>query len=100
VSRNKDADLLLLQAAKELNAIVKLTRVDRFEGKLKRTRGVDNELIGPGAHSAIDYGFVTMQTLAPSLFGPKVTARVLPYTLAGTQGIINALTDHPVGYDA
>ncbi len=58
---------------------------------------MDNKPIRPRAHGAIDYGFVTLQTLAPSLFGLKGTARVLCYAFAGTQGIINALTDHPLG---
>lgn len=53
--------------------------------------------IGPTAHGAIDYGFVTLQTLAPSLFGLQGAARVLCYTFAGTQGVLNALTDHPLG---
>ena len=53
--------------------------------------------IGPTAHGAIDYGFVTLQTLAPSLFNLKGTARTLCYAFAGTQGIINTFTDHPLG---
>ena len=53
--------------------------------------------IGPTAHGAIDYGLVTLQALAPSLFGLKGTARTLCYAFAGTQGIINVLTDHPLG---
>lgn len=53
--------------------------------------------IGPKAHGAIDYGFVTMQTLAPTLFDLKGPARVLCYAFAATQGILNALTDHPLG---
>jgi len=40
---------------------------------------------------------VTLQALAPSLFGLKGTARLLCYAFAGTQGVINALTDHPLG---
>ena len=53
--------------------------------------------IGPTAHGAIDYGFVTLQTLAPSLFGLKGPARRLCYTFAATQGLINTFTDHPLG---
>lgn len=53
--------------------------------------------IGPTAHGAIDYGFVTLQTLAPTLFNLKGTARTLCYAFAGTQGIINTFTDHPLG---
>ncbi len=58
---------------------------------------MDSKPIGPTAHGAIDYTFVTLQVLAPSLFGLKGTARVLCYAFSGTQGIINALTDHPLG---
>ncbi len=53
--------------------------------------------IGPTAHGAIDYGFVTLQTLAPRLFGLGGKARRLCYAFAGFQGLINALTDHPLG---
>lgn len=56
-----------------------------------------NKPIGPTAHGAIDYGFVTMQALAPSLFHLKGPARTLCYTFAGVQGVINVLTDHPLG---
>lgn len=56
-----------------------------------------NKPIGPKAHGAIDYGFVTLQALAPSLFGLKGPSRMLCYAFAGTQGVINALTDHPLG---
>jgi len=58
---------------------------------------MNSKLIGPTAHGTIDYGFVTLQALAPSLFGLKGTARLLCYAFAGTQGVINALTDHPLG---
>ena len=58
---------------------------------------MSNKPIGPTAHGVIDYGFVTLQTLAPSLFGLKGSARVLCCVFAGTQGVINVLTDHPVG---
>jgi hypothetical protein len=53
--------------------------------------------IGPKAHGAIDYGFVTLQSLAPSLFGLQGNARKLCYTFALAQGIINTFTDHPLG---
>lgn len=53
--------------------------------------------IGPTAHGAIDYGFVTLQTLAPRLFGLSGAARTLCYAFAATQGILNALTDTPLG---
>ncbi len=53
--------------------------------------------IGPTAHGAIDYGFVTLQALAPSLFHLKGPARNLCYAFAATQGIINTFTDHPLG---
>jgi hypothetical protein len=53
--------------------------------------------IGPKLHGAIDYGFVTLQTLAPTLFNLKGTARTLCYAFAGTQGLLNTFTDHPLG---
>lgn len=53
--------------------------------------------IGPTAHGAIDYGFVTVQTLAPRLFGLAGPARTLCYAFAATRGALNALTDHPLG---
>jgi hypothetical protein len=52
--------------------------------------------IGPKAHGAIDYGFVAMQALAPHLFGLKGPAKSLCYAFAGTQGLLNALTDQPL----
>lgn len=52
--------------------------------------------IGPKMHGAIDYGFVTLQSLAPSLFGLKGAARTLCYTFAGTQGFLNIFTNHPL----
>jgi hypothetical protein len=58
---------------------------------------MSNKPIGPSAHGAIDYGFVTLQALAPSLFGLKGSARILCYAFAGTQGLLNAFTDHPLG---
>lgn len=53
--------------------------------------------IGPTAHGAIDYGFVTLQALAPRLFQLQGSARTLCYAFAGAQGVLNALTDHPLG---
>lgn len=53
--------------------------------------------IGPKAHGAIDYGFATLNALAPSLFGLKGAARTLCYTFAGSQGLLNTFTDHPLG---
>ena len=58
---------------------------------------MNDKPIGPTAHDVIDYGFVTVRILAPSLFGLKGTSRALCYAFAGTQGVINVLTDHPVG---
>ncbi len=55
------------------------------------------KLIGPTTHGAIDYGFVTLQALAPSLFGLKGAASTLCYTFAAAQGVINTFTDHPLG---
>jgi hypothetical protein len=52
--------------------------------------------IGPAAHGAIDYGFVTLQTLAPTLFRLKGSARALCYAFAATQGLINTFSDHPL----
>jgi hypothetical protein len=52
--------------------------------------------IGPTAHGAIDYGFVTLQTLAPGLFRLKGPARTLCYAFAATQGVINVFSDHPL----
>ena len=53
--------------------------------------------IGPKAHGAIDYGFAAMNSLAPSLFGLQGAARTLCYAFAASQGVLNALTDHPLG---
>jgi hypothetical protein len=53
--------------------------------------------IGPTAHVLIDYGIVTLQSLAPSVFGLKGTAKTLCYTFAFSQGVINTFTDHPLG---
>ena len=51
--------------------------------------------IGPRAHGIIDYGFVTLQALAPTLFNLHGPAKTLCYAFAGTQGVLNALTNQP-----
>ena len=56
-----------------------------------------NKPIGPTAHGAIDYGFVTLQSLAPTLFSLKGPAKTLCYGFALSQGILNTFTDHPLG---
>lgn len=53
--------------------------------------------IGPTAHGAIDYAFTTFNTLAPSLFGLRGPAREICYGFAASQGLLNALTNHPLG---
>jgi hypothetical protein len=53
--------------------------------------------IGPTAHGAIDYAFATLNSLAPSLFGLTGPARAICYGFAASQGLLNALTDHPLG---
>ncbi len=53
--------------------------------------------IGPTAHGVIDYAFVTTQALAPTLFGFHGAARTLCYGFSGFQGVVNAVTDTPVG---
>lgn len=55
--------------------------------------------IGPRAHGVIDYGFVAVQALAPTVFGLDGAARALCYGFAATQGVLNALTDHPVALE-
>lgn len=52
--------------------------------------------ISPRAHGAIDYGFLAANLLAPSILGLKGSARTLSYLFGGTQGALNALTDHPL----
>jgi hypothetical protein len=53
--------------------------------------------IGPTAHGAIDYAFAAMNTLAPTLFGLTGPAKAICYGFAASQGVLNALTDHPLG---
>jgi hypothetical protein len=64
---------------------------------MERDNQMNRKPIGPTAHGAIDYGFVTIQALAPSLFGLAGPARMLCYVFAASQGILNALTNHPLG---
>jgi hypothetical protein len=53
--------------------------------------------IGPAAHGAVDYLFAALNTLAPRLFGLTGPARAICYGFAASQGVLNALTDHPLG---
>ena len=57
---------------------------------------MSNKPIGPKLHGAIDYGFFTIQALAPSLFGLKGTARALCYVFGASQGILNLFTNQPL----
>jgi len=52
--------------------------------------------IGPKAHGAIDYGFATINALAPTLLNLQGPAKTLCYAFAGTQGLLNMLTDQPL----
>lgn len=52
--------------------------------------------IGPTAHGAVDYAFAAMNTMAPALFGLTVPAKAICYGFAASQGLLNALTDHPL----
>jgi hypothetical protein len=52
--------------------------------------------IGPAAHGVIDYAFVAVQLLAPSLFDLRGPARSITLLLGTLQGVVNALTDHPL----
>lgn len=54
--------------------------------------------IGPTAHGAIDYAFAAMNSLAPTLFGLTGSAKAICYGYAATQGVLNALTDHPLAF--
>jgi hypothetical protein len=51
--------------------------------------------IGPRLHGAIDYGFVALQALAPTLFNLRGSAKTLCYAFAGNQAVLNALTNQP-----
>ena len=55
-----------------------------------------NKPIKPGAHGAIDHGFLALNLSAPSLLGLKGTARTLAYLFGAIQGGLNALTDQPL----
>ncbi|WP_017733687.1 hypothetical protein [Nafulsella turpanensis] len=52
--------------------------------------------IGPKLHGAIDYGFFSIQMLAPGLFGLKGTARTLCYAFGASQGLLNLFTSQPL----
>jgi hypothetical protein len=58
---------------------------------------MNSKPIGSTAHGAIDYAFAATQALAPTLLGLEGSARTLCHAFAATQGILNALTDHPLG---
>lgn len=49
------------------------------------------------AHGIIDYGFFALMTAGPVLAGVSPRLRALSWSVAATQGTINALTDTPVG---
>jgi len=51
--------------------------------------------IGPRLHCAIDYGFIALQALAPTLFKLKGSAKTLSYVFAANQALINSLTVQP-----
>jgi len=52
--------------------------------------------ITPRRHGAIDYGFLVIALVGPSLLGLSGTARVLFAALGLVQGTLNAFTDHPL----
>ena len=56
-----------------------------------------NKPVGPAAHGAIDYMFAALNASAPSFLGLKGPARAICYGFAASQGLLNALTDHPLG---
>lgn len=58
---------------------------------------MQSQPIGPAAHGVIDYAFVSTQALAPTLLVLHGAARTLRYGFAAFQGVVNALTDTPVG---
>jgi hypothetical protein len=43
-----------------------------------------------------DYAFATLNTVAPTLFGLTGPAKAICYSFAASQGLLNALTDHPL----
>lgn len=52
--------------------------------------------ISPMAHGAIDYGFLAVMTVGPSVLGLQGAARLIPRLLGGAQGALNAFTDQPL----
>jgi len=52
--------------------------------------------ITPRRHGLIDYGFLVIALVGPSLLGLSGTARVLFAVLGLVQGTLNAFTDHPL----
>ncbi|MDB5294075.1 MAG: hypothetical protein JWO31_58 [Phycisphaerales bacterium] len=62
-----------------------------------RGPGTGRPPVDPTTHGAIDYGFAAANLLAPSLFGLTGSAKALCYLFGTSQGLLNALTDHPLG---
>ncbi|PRY10102.1 hypothetical protein CLV24_11519 [Pontibacter ummariensis] len=56
-----------------------------------------NKLIGPDAHGIVDYTYTALQVLGPRLFNLKGPARPLCYGFAGSQLLLNILTDYRLG---
>ena len=52
--------------------------------------------ITPRRHGAIDYGFLIIALVGPSLLGLNGTARVVFGVLGLVQGTLNVFTDHPL----
>ena len=52
--------------------------------------------IGATGQGAIDYEFLAMNRLVPSLLGLKGLAKALCYGFAATQGLLNAFAHHPL----
>jgi hypothetical protein len=53
--------------------------------------------MGPKVHGYLDYGFVVLTALAPSLFGFEGTPRNACYMLAAVQLGMSLLTAYPLG---
>ncbi len=51
--------------------------------------------IGPGLHGLMDYGFMTMHLLAPTVLKLDTSASALSYSFAGLAGSLAGLTDQP-----
>ena len=49
------------------------------------------------AHGTIDYGFAAAQLVAPKLLGLNLPASAILTAFGATQGLLNAVTDTPVG---